>query len=357
MSIKMNKEINKEVVNNIHSASNLLNDPDFMLELYNKLNFSVSTDNIKKIKQYLLKCNIPPFNNKEELINYLSEKINNLFQKKYNISSFCEESLINLKRYLNPSVYVSYVWLDTFHASGYTNNQPYWNISVGTATNQGVSINNNIRNIIGMRLSPIAVDCVDNPSISQNIRYTVLVNEFKSQSMYNFITNKNFHFMYSPAINTNTKTEFFNFGFNKGYYWFRKSIKMLPDNLTLTFGNYDTDIIIKKATFTGTVVQGSNPLRIDINDANTYYGMHPLSVSDSITINGFTTPDASADSALINAVNQNHSVNTGGNDHFTININASGMSTSPNPIIVNVIAHKFRTIYGLQFFYMTHETS
>lgn len=234
-----------------------------------------------------------------------------------------------------------------------------WYVSNSKNFQEGyVYLGENIKNIVGIRLSPTRWEKTPEPYNTGNLlRYTILIDELSGQS---FISgDKNFHFMLSASglSDIDTSSAYYYLDLmpaNKGYYWFNNPITELT-KLTLSFGSPFNSFRLRTQYMRCRIVQQSNPQQFISTDnpanANYYYEQPYYAVGEIVYIQGFTTGNTTTDQAFIANFDTARTVNTISADGFTVNLNASGVVSSPNILYVVVKTLRFRSIFSIDVFY------
>lgn len=225
-----------------------------------------------------------------------------------------------------------------------------WNITrVKTNIPTGyIYIPDHVKTIKGVRLNPFTVQNDSNIYHTNDYlnRWTLLIDEFSAQSF--IVQSTNYHFMFGAENVDSGIMKYTTHAFNNGYYWFNQPIK-LQETITLTFGhNFEyTPFLINRLV--GTLVQGSNPMRINLDVPDyPYFKGHPNNTT--AIISGFTTGDPSTDAVLIASVNTTQTL-TLGDSYVTIPVDISGMTQTNDQILITLTYDDYGQMIHLTLIY------
>jgi hypothetical protein len=244
------------------------------------------------------------------------------------------DNLYKLQRELNPqSLYkYNYIVLDSKNRDLVLSNSKkmkwlHMNDSLfasGTVNTAGEPI----RDIVGLRIYPCRFNRnVSNVFVYDNL-YTVLIEEFNSQS-YLLHQNRKCHFFLrrtlgfgassvSPSVDgTELKP------INNGYYWFKEPITDF-NSITISIGNPHVliDIPVAILSLPSNRFSNTSPTVITCDNSTGF------SSGDTVIISGFTTDDPVSDVAVINAINDisGHTITIVDSNKFSIAVDSTSIT-------------------------------
>lgn len=292
--------------------------------------------------------------------------------------------LHKLKLYVNPQIQYKHklLALDTANQS-LTTLKPgklFWELTNASTASQGViALNGIVKNIIAVRLGDGKITLSQHHLASAQKTRSMLSIGIEELFVQSFIGKNNFrfHFIQKNMPGTTGHISLANYSdimeysarqFNKGWYKFNKPISYL-NSVTLRFGDPLNEFPITNNYIYGNVVQGSNPLKINLENYINEFGfptgeeiINGTLVPIKATAYQFTTGDPQTDSALISSVNgQRHriTVDTLGAGFpaqvltVTIPIDTSTMTLTDNTVpLLLVWDNAYRKVYPLDIVYL-----